>query len=186
MEHSQTESIREIPETMKPGVSGLFSAEIDVVDSINQLKNKGFSVDDMSILYSAVDPEQDLGITQRSKASEGATLGGTTGLLAGGTFGWMAGAGSISLPGTGLLIASGPLMAMLAGAGVVAAVGGVVGALLGLGLTEYEAKGFAERIEKGDIVLSVIAETSRERRMVADVFEMHNCQRISDASQKDG
>jgi len=43
----------------------------------------------------------------------------------------------------------------LAGAGAGGAVGGVAGALIGLGIPEYEAKRYEGRIRKGGILLSV-------------------------------
>jgi hypothetical protein len=46
-------------------------------------------------------------------------------------------------------------MAILAGMGVGGAVGGISGALIGLGVPEYEAKRYAGRVGKGAILLSV-------------------------------
>jgi hypothetical protein len=46
-------------------------------------------------------------------------------------------------------------MGMLSGIGVGGAVGGLTGALIGLGIPEYEAKRYEGRIKRGGILLSV-------------------------------
>ena len=56
-----------------------------------------------------------------------------------------------AIPGVGPFIAAGPLMAMLGGIGVGSAIGGLTGALIGLGIPEYEAKRYEGRIKRGSI-----------------------------------
>jgi len=68
----------------------------------------------------------------------------------------------LAIPGVGPLIAAGPIMATLAGMGVGGTVGGVTGALVGLGIPEYEAKRYEGVIRKGGILLSVHCVTSDE------------------------
>lgn len=58
-------------------------------------------------------------------------------------------------PGVGPLIAAGPIVAALAGVGVGGAVGGIAGALIGMGIPEYEAKRYEGRVKDGGILLSV-------------------------------
>jgi hypothetical protein len=50
---------------------------------------------------------------------------------------------------------------MLSGVGVGAAVGGLTGALIGLGIPEYEATRYEGRIKHGGILLSVHADDSQ-------------------------
>jgi hypothetical protein len=52
----------------------------------------------------------------------------------------LAGIGALAIPGLGPFIAAGPIMAGLAGLGVDGAIGGLIGALIGMGMPEYEAK----------------------------------------------
>ena len=75
--------------------------------------------------------------------------------MVGGILGWLAGVGLLAIPGLGLFVAAGPIMAMLSGIGVGGVLGGVAGALAGLGTPEYEAKRYEGRIRKGGILLSV-------------------------------
>jgi len=68
-----------------------------------------------------------------------------TGAMVGGTLGWLAGIGALAIPGLGPFLAAGPIVGALAGAGAGGVVCGVVGALIGMGIPEYEAKRCAAR-----------------------------------------
>jgi len=52
-----------------------------------------------------------------------------------------------------------------------AAVGGFSGALIGLGIPEYEAKQYEGKIKGGNILISVHTENSEERDRVKEIFE---------------
>jgi len=54
-------------------------------------------------------------------------------------------------------------MAALAGAAGGGAVGGLAGALIGMGIPEFEAKQYEEKIKDGNILMSVHTEDSKER-----------------------
>ena len=66
----------------------------------------------------------------------------------------------MAIPGLGPFIAAGPIMAALAGAGVGGGRGGITGALVGMGIPEYEAKRYEGRIKDGGILLSVHCDDS--------------------------
>jgi len=51
-------------------------------------------------------------------------------------------------------------MAALAGFGVGGTVGGLTGALVGMGIPEYEAKRYEGRVKEGGILLSVHCDSS--------------------------
>ncbi len=62
-------------------------------------------------------------------------------------------------------------MAALAGAAVGATVGGVAGALVGLGLPEYEAKQYEGKLKKGIILISVHTENVDQVKSVKKIFK---------------
>jgi hypothetical protein len=74
------------------------------------------------------------------------------------------------IPGVGPFIAAGPIMAAFAGAGAGAAAGGLTGALIGMGMPEYEAKQYEERMKGGNILISVHAEERVQRTRVKEIF----------------
>jgi hypothetical protein len=62
-------------------------------------------------------------------------------------------------------------MAGLAGLGVGEAVGGVTGALIGMGIPEFEAKRYKGRLQKGEILLSVHCDTVEEIKRAKEVLK---------------
>jgi hypothetical protein len=92
---------------------------------VANLKDTGFSNNDISVLFPDKTGTRDFAHEQHTKAPEGATAGAGTGAAVGGTLGWLAGIGALAIPGVGPLIAAGPIMAALTGAAVGGTVGGV-------------------------------------------------------------
>lgn len=93
------------------------------------------------------------------------------------------GIGALAIPGLGPFIAAGPIMAALSGAAAGAALGGMTGALIGLGMPEYEAKRYDGRIREGNILISVHAEDSTELARAKAIFERAGAEDIADAAE---
>ena len=62
-------------------------------------------------------------------------------------------------------------MAALAGVGVGGAVGGVTGALVGMGIPEYEAKRYEGRVKDGGILLSVHSDDSQWTKKAKEILK---------------
>lgn len=122
---------------------------------VTTLKNNGFRVGDISVLFPQESGSQDIIHTKESKAPEGAAAGAGAGAVLGGALGLLAGIGALAIPGVGPFIAAGPLLSSLAGIGVGGAVGGISGALIGFGIPEYEAKRYEGFVKQGGILISV-------------------------------
>ena len=73
-------------------------------------------------------------------------------------------AGRDPIPGVGPIIAAGPLATTLAGAGIGAAAGGIIGALTDAGIPENEAGYYAEGIRRGGTLLTVRANDDQVSR----------------------
>jgi hypothetical protein len=136
-------------------VFGIYISQLDAENAVHGLKLAGFRSTDISILFPDNTGTKDLAMERSSKAPEGTAAGAGGGAVVGGILGWLAGVGLLAIPGLGLFVAAGPIMAMLSGIGVGGVLGGVAGALAGLGTPEYEAKRYEGRIRKGGILLSV-------------------------------
>src|SRR5439155_18312565 len=126
----------------------------------NRLRNAGFSPGDISILAPDRGGARDLGHENATKAPEGATAGAGAGAILGGALGWLAGVGALAIPGLGPLIAAGPILATLSGIAVGGTLGGLTGALVGMGIPEYEARRYEGRVKQGGILLSVHSDNS--------------------------
>ena len=148
-----------------------------------ELKQAGFTSDDISALLPDKRGTKDFAHEHSTKAPEGATTGGAAGLGVGAAVGWLAGIGALAIPGVGPFIAAGPIMAALGGAAVGTAAGGIIGALVGLGIPEFEAKRYDAKIREGNILISVHAEDGKQKDLAKDIFKRNRADDISSASE---
>jgi len=122
--------------TSNKAVLGLVGTRAQAETVVGELQRRGFSNDDISVLFPDKSGSRDFAHEQQTKAPEGALAGAGAGGVVGGTLGLLAGIGLLAIPGVGPLIAAGPIMASLSGIAAGAAVGGIAGALVGMGIPE--------------------------------------------------
>jgi len=156
---------------MKKALFGLAESQAQAVSIFNQLLGAGFSDNDISVLFPDETGTRHFTHEKHTKAPEGAAAGAGAGVIIGGALGWMVGIGTLMIPGAGPFIAAGPIMAALAGAGAGAAAGGLTGALIGMGMPEYEAEQYEEKMKGGNILISVHAEDGADRTRVKEIFK---------------
>ena len=167
----------------KKSVFCIATSRAQAEEIVDRLRTEGFSNDEVSALFPDQETSRDFAHEKQTKAPEGAITGAGTGGVIGGALGWLAGIGALAIPGVGPLIAAGPIVAALSGAAVGATVGGIAGALIGMGIPEYVAKRYEEKVKAGNILLSVHAETSDEVKRVKEIFEAAGAQDISSTSE---
>jgi hypothetical protein len=167
----------------KTAVFGIYSTLQQVDDATYALLDAGLFAPSISVLLPENIGTHQIGTEKSSKAPEGAATGAGSGAILGGALGLLAGMGALAIPGVGPLIAAGPIMATLAGIGVGGAVGGFTGALIGLGIPEYEAKRYEGRLQKGAILLSVHCETSDEIDRAKEALRKTGAEDISSAGE---
>src|SRR5271155_3953786 len=163
-------------------VFGIYISQLDAENVVHGLKLAGFRSTDISILFPDNAGTKDLAMERNTKAPEGTAAGASGGAVVGGILGWLAGVGALAIPGLGLFVAAGPIMAMLSGIGVGGVLGGVGGALVGLGTPEYEAKRYEGRIRKGGILLSVHCDDDHWCKRAQSVLEHTGAEDVASAS----
>ena len=149
-------------------VFGIFNDRTALERAIDTLKADGFRNSDISVLMQNANETKDFAHEKQTKAPEGATTGATTGILGGGILGWLAGAGALAIPGIGPFVA-----------GVGGTVGGITGALIGLGMPEYEAKRYESTVKSGGMLLSVHVDDMNWRGKAKDILEACGARDIS-------
>src|ERR1700686_133775 len=164
-------------------VFGIYRHRDGVENAVEALRQEGFRNTDISVLFPENEGTKDFAHKKETKAPEGATTGATTGAVIGGGLGWLAGIGALAIPGLGPFIAAGPIMAALAGVGVGGAGGGGTGALVGMGIPEYEAKRYEGRVKKGGILLSVHSDSSDWTKRPKEILERTGAQDISSTGE---
>lgn len=165
---------------MKKLTIGIFPAREDAERTINKLHEElGISTEDISYLYKntsnetvevSTDEVTDISATEGAKT--GAQIGGSVGAIAG-----LAAAAGI-VPIIGSIFVAGPLLAALGIAGAIgttaagaitgAAAGGLIGALVSLGVEESAAKRYTDRVTAGNILVSAYGEKTND---VVEVME---------------
>ncbi|HEX9760898.1 MAG TPA: hypothetical protein VGA40_08255 [Candidatus Acidoferrales bacterium] len=164
-------------------VFGIYPTLASVESGVDALKVGGFRNTDISVLFPDNTGSKDFAHEKGTKAPEGAVTGAGGGAVAGGVLGWLVGIGALTIPGLGIFVAAGPIMAALAGAGVGGAVGGIGGALVGLGIPEYVAKRYEGRVKDGGILLSVHSDNSEWTKRAHEILERTGAQDIASTGE---
>jgi tetrahydromethanopterin S-methyltransferase subunit C len=170
-------------EDKKTAVFGIYSSVAAADAATDRFINSGFSPASLSALLPENLGSRPIATEKASKAPEGAATGASSGAVLGGALGLLAGIGALAIPGVGPLIAAGPIMAALAGLGVGGVVGGFTGALIGMGIPEYEAKRYEGRLQKGGILLSVHCNTSEEIKQAKQIMKDTDAEDISSTGE---
>jgi hypothetical protein len=177
---------RKIKTMSRNAVFAIYPSEEQLAEAIEALRTAGIRNADVSVLLSRTPGNKDLAHEKNTKAPEGAAAGAATGAIVGGALGWLVGIGMLAVPGIGPLLAAGPIMAALSGAGAVGAVGGIGGALIGSGMPEYEAKRYDGRVRTGGALLSVHCENSGSEKQVRKILEASGGEEIASAGEAAG
>lgn len=155
-------------------ITGMFSNRATAEKAYKNLKDRGYSDDDISLMmskdtrkeYFPEGKSKERDTEMGNKALEGTGAGSAIGGTAGAAAGILAAVGtSVAIPGLGIVIA-GPIAAGLAGAGAGGLTGGIIGALVGAGIPEERAKDYETGIEEGKIVLGVHPKTDEDAEYI--------------------
>ncbi len=149
---------------------GIFTTATQAEVGVDVLITAGFKSAGISVLLpeqrntkvAPDSPQATVPEPQGGKTTTVTTIGATAGGALFGSLAVLAGAGALALPGIGLLIAAGPLLAGLAGLGVGGALGGLGGALVGMGLQEDEANRYVSHVGGGKTLVVVHCDTPQE------------------------
>ena len=150
---------------MSKTVVATFSNHDSAVDAARRIKDKGLRTDDISIVTK--DVQATSSTTDRTETRTGgvsATMGTTNykgndnisdgvvaGSVLGGLTGLVIGAGTLMIPGFGIIAAAGPIAGLLSGA----VTGGVVGGLVDLGIPEAKSKQYESDVKQGKTIFTM-------------------------------
>jgi hypothetical protein len=166
---------------MKRLVLCLVDTETQADAIVAKLRSAGFSDNDISMLFPDKGTTRDFAHKKETKMPEGATIGASTGGAIGGTIGLLAGIGALAILGP--FIAAGPIIAVLSGGAIGAGVGGLTGALVGLGIPEYEAKRYEGKVKEGGILISVHSGSNDETHSAKAIFKEEGAHDISSTGE---
>ncbi len=137
-------------------VVGVFEQPMQAKNAVEDLRRAGYREDEIGFLARA-------GASETGSEKVAST---TTGVVSGGVIGGVLGAaGALLIPGIGPAIAGGILAATLGAAGVGALVGGIVGTLTGMGLSEQQARYYQRELEEGRTIVLVKSVAGQEQTL---------------------
>jgi hypothetical protein len=161
---------------MSKTVAAIFDSYDYAENAAKQIKDRGLRTDDISIVAKQGEGHDDHGA--RSTATMG-THGGArndnisdgvvTGGVLGGLAGLLIGAGSMVIPGLGIIAAAGPITGLLSGA----VTGGIVGGLVDLGIPENKSRQYETDIKAGKILFSMRTDEDKIDK-VASILRSNN------------
>ena len=113
----------------------------------------------------------------------GTSTGTTLSAPLDGALGILTGHRALTIPGAAPLRAAGPMLLGLADLGVGGAIGALVGALVGLGLPEYESKRYVVCVTAGGTLLSVHCDTPVRVKRAMQVFNSSGAEGVAASSE---
>jgi len=139
-------------------VVGVFEDRHHADKAVSELMKAGFRQDQIGVAMRHAEGVTGASTTADADDSHAAT-GALTGALTGLGLGTLAGLGVLSgvIPVIGPAIAAGTLGVILSNAAAGAGIAGLVGALIGAGIPEHEAKYYHEEFEAGRTIVTVTA-----------------------------
>lgn len=148
----------------------------DAQAAVADLRRQGFAEQDISVIFT------DAGHTIKAGMITGAVWGGVFGALWG-----------LLFPPIGLLVVAGPILGefisgvglAVAGAVTVAALDGLISALVHLGMPREIATRMGERVQKGDALVIAHATTPDQAERARTVLAAHN-PRAESAPESEG
>src|SRR5687768_3106331 len=157
---------------MPKTVVGFFDSFRQAENAVEELTRSGFKREDLSIIANQEARKSTTTTStshkgEDSDAGTGAAVGATTGAVVGGAAGLIASLAGLTIPVVGPILAAGPIVAMLSGAGIGAVAGGLIGALTNLGVPEEEARVYEEGVKRGGTLVTLKADDALADRAAA-------------------
>jgi uncharacterized membrane protein len=166
-------------------IYGIYEDWTDARKAVDELHDLGFSDREVSLLVHAENVHKDaLAPEKHTKSVHGLAIGAASGAVVGGGLGLLAGLGALVIPGIGPMIAFGPILTALSGAGMGIAAGSVAGSLAGAGIPRHRVDKVQGMIEQGGILVAVHVEDLELKKQVYRTLERNGAKSISTSAQE--
>ena len=162
---------------------GIYPDRTTVADAINVLQKAGYRATDISVLSADNQGSKDFAHEKHNRSAQGAAAGAAVGAVCGAAAAWFISIQTVTISGLGPLVAAGPVVAALAGAGAGGTLGWIAGWLSGLSRTEYVARRYTGRIRRGGILLSVHCDSPEWNDRARKALKDTGAREISSATE---
>jgi hypothetical protein len=134
----------------------LFHTCGELENAVLRFSAAGFRNTDISVLYPHSEGRRD---PRASTRLQGGMPKMCSAAVLGGALGWLADGGVVALPGSGMFVAAGPILAVLVNGNLGNSPGIVTAALSALGISRQDAGCLAGRIARGALWMAIQCET---------------------------
>ena len=164
-------------------VLGLFETPHEAQLVVNALIDSGIPKSEVSLILpdqksragtdaSGVSDADMADLDQSDRSAKRVSAGMGAGAAAGGALGLLAGIGAFAIPGLGPILAAGPIVAALEGAGFGAIAGGLAGTLSDVGIPENKTEFYGDRLKEGHALVMVHSDDD-EADKIYEIMEQH-------------
>lgn len=150
---------------MAKTLAAVFEHHFQAENAANQLSDEGYNTDEISIVARQGDKGDDSVkmMNDKMEVKDNISDGAITGGVLGGLAGLLIGAGTMAIPGLGIIAAAGPITGLLGGA----VTGGIIGGLIDLGIPEEKGEQYETDIKAGKIVMTMKVEEDEKDRVAS-------------------
>ncbi len=147
--------------TTRTIIVSVFDDRTHAEAAVDELEESGFNAEDIGFALRGADVNRGgtvtdaVGVKDASGAAVGAVTGGVVGTVLGAT-------AALLIPGVGPVLAGGILASSIGYATAGVAVGGLLGAMTGAGLSEEEAKYYDQEFQSGRAIVTIRSGTHDE------------------------
>ncbi|HEX4134341.1 MAG TPA: hypothetical protein VHY84_06950 [Bryobacteraceae bacterium] len=153
-------------------VAALFPSLNEAGRAYEKLQHMGIPRESISLIAGNDDKRHDEYLKAARKAITSTGEAAASGASLGGGVGIVAMLIALSIPGVGPIVALGPLLTVLAGLGIGAAAGGMIGALHNMGISREEAPLYEEAVRRGAVIVAAVVDEQFEEEAVAALKEL--------------
>ncbi len=161
---------------MSKTIAALFENYNSAEQAAKRIKDEGLRTDDISIVAKQGDDSGTGGPTATMSTrpvNDNISDGVVTGGILGGIAGLLMGAGSMVVPGLGIVAAAGPITGLLSGA----ITGGIIGGLVDLGIPEEKSREYEKGVREGKVLFSMKTEEDKVDR-VTDILKSNGATNV--------
>ena len=155
-------------------VAAVFPTLQNAEQVARHLENLGFTTDQIHIV-AGNDPAHKPETGTTEAAVDGARFGGGLGIFASLVF--------LAVPGVGPVIAGGAMATVIAGLGIGAAAGGLLGAFKNLGISHEDAGLYEEAVRRGKVFVAVHAGDDASEQQVSRIMHDYGAEDIRHPSE---
>ncbi len=168
---------------MSKAVICILKTQLQAETVVTRLRAAGLQTADISLVFL-----ERSGVLGLARDRDSQLTGGRAGTAVpsgpvGGVLGMLSGIGIVTIPGAGLHITAGPMIAALSGGSPGAVVSGVAEGLIWMGVPMTRARLFEEQVKQGHILLAIRTWHADEHQRALVVLREARAEEVSEAEE---